>query len=293
MLLDFKSIRVDEQDRYIEILKQCPQKSSDYSFINLIGWADEYGLRWAWSDGLVWIKQTIPENIYWAPIGPWLEIDWHRLLKKHFSSHTRFERIPEQLALIWEKNLDCPKNIEEAREHWDYLYEKDALVWLKGNRFHKKRNLVNQFKKKYDYEYIPFGLDMIRQAESMQEDWCEWRDCESSKALSAENRAIMSVLSGWEKFKNITGGALFIDQKMIAYTVSEFFFDTTIIIHFEKANVEFKGSYQAINQIHLENLGDEYLFVNREQDLNDKGLRKAKLSYNPVDFIKKYRISIF
>jgi len=293
MPLDFEPIRADKQDRYLETLKQCPQKSSDYSFINLTGWADEHGLRWAWSDRLVWIKQTIPENIYWAPIGPWHEIDWPRLFKKHFSSHMRLERIPEQLAGIWEGKLIRPEDIEETRAHWDYLYDKDELVWLKGNRFHKKRNLVNQFKRKYDYEYIPFGPDIIGQAKSMQEDWCEWRDCESFDALAAENRAIMSVLSGWENLSNITGGALFIDGRMVAYTVSEKFFDTTILIHFEKANLEFKGCYQAINQIHLENLDDHIRIVNREQDLNDEGLRKAKLSYNPIDFLKKYRISIF
>jgi hypothetical protein len=31
-------------------------------------------------------------------------------------------------------------------------------------------------------------------------------------------------------------------------------------------------------------------FVNREQDMGVTGLRNAKMSYNPVKFIKKYRI---
>ena len=36
----------------------------------------------------------------------------------------------------------------------------------------------------------------------------------------------------------------------------------------------------------------DFALVNREQDLNDEGLRKAKLSYHPVDFISKYRVSL-
>jgi len=42
----------------------------------------------------------------------------------------------------------------------------------------------------------------------------------------------------------------------------------------------------------LEHNGEQFNFVNREQDLGDEGLRKAKLSYHPVDFVKKYRVTL-
>ena len=64
----------------------------------------------------------------------------------------------------------------------------------------------------------------------------------------------------------------------------------TIVIHFEKGDTRFKGIYQAINKHFLAAQENRFTFVNREQDLGDEGLRKAKLSYNPVTFMQKYDV---
>ena len=64
------------------------------------------------------------------------------------------------------------------------------------------------------------------------------------------------------------------------------------MIHFEKGDTQYKGIYQAINQMFLAHEGNGFTLVNREQDLNDEGLRKAKLSYNPVKFLQKYRVNL-
>jgi hypothetical protein len=292
MSLTFEPINPDKQKEYSEHFTVCSQKASDYSFINLWGWAEEYGLHWAWSDKLVWIKQTIPEELYWAPVGLWEEFDWKRLFNEYFSRRTIFTRIPENLLRLWRDSFQHLITIEESRNHWDYLYSVPELIELKGKRYHKKKNLLNQFRKKYNFEYVPFGAGMIDQAKEMQEDWCTWRDCESSDALSAENRAIPRILSSWRKVQGLTGGAILVDQKMVAYTIAESLAEDTLVIHFEKGNHEYKGVYQAINQMFLEHSEKKFEFVNREQDLGDEGLRKAKLSYNPVDFLKKYNVTL-
>jgi hypothetical protein len=292
MSLIFEPITLDKQKEYSNHFALCSQKASEYSFVNLLGWAEEYGLYWAWSDKLVWIKQTVPEELYWAPVGLWDSIDWKKCFSEYFRSETIFDRIPESLLLLWKDSFKHLISVEESRGHWDYLYSVTELIELKGKRFHKKRNLLNQFRKKYDFEYVPFGKDMIHKAMKMQEDWCVWRDCESSDVLSAENRAISKILSKWEKIQGLTGGAIIVNQKMAGYTIAESFTDDTLVIHFEKGNPDYKGIYQAINQMFLEHSGNRFEFVNREQDLDVGGLRKAKLSYNPVDFVKKYRVIV-
>jgi hypothetical protein len=178
MTLNFETINLNKQNEYLDIFNRCPQKSSDYSFVNLWGWSDEHGLYWAWSDDVVWIKQTIPSEVFWAPIGSWTDMDWSRCFDKYFDEPITFLRIPEELLRVWEKNIEDRIRSEDERAHWDYIYDVKELMALKGNRFHKKKNLVNQFKKKYDYQYVPFDGKMIDIALAMQEDRCTWRDCE-------------------------------------------------------------------------------------------------------------------
>jgi hypothetical protein len=126
----------------------------------------------------------------------------------------------------------------------------------------------------------------------MQEDWCTWRDCESSDMLSAENRAILRIFDRWDRFDRVMGGALFVENIIVAYTLAEPLTADTLVIHFEKGCPAYKGVYQAINQLFLSRSAGGFRFVNREQDLDNDGLRKAKLSYNPVEFLKKSKVTI-
>lgn len=290
--LQFSPISLDRMHEYNERFAKCPSPSSDYSFTNLWGWAEEYGLEWAWSTTHVWVRQTRPDVSYWAPLGPWNEVDWSQcpLLK---AGERVFNRVPQQLMELWQAQLGDRVQVEEARGQWDYLYSAEELATLSGNKFHKKKNHVNQFKKQYMFEYHPLTPDCVEHVIALQEEWCQWRECEESEALLAENEAIIRVLEEWDVIPGLVGGAIYINGEMAAYTVGEKLTDDTLVVHFEKARNGYRGAYQAINNLFVAAEGADYTYVNREQDLDDEGLRKAKLSYHPVDFLKKYTVTVF
>jgi hypothetical protein len=291
MPLSFEPISIDRQKDYLQALARCPQVASDYSFLNIWAWAEEYGLLWAWDGALVWLKQTRPREVHWAPVGPWESVDWGAHAAAALAGGREFIRVPEQLATLWQLRFAQRVAVEPERGHWDYLYAVRELVELPGNRFHNKKNLLNQFLKSYQYTYVDFGPKLIEQAMAMQEDWCTWRDCESSELLAAENRAILRVLNHWNRFESIMGGALFVESLIVGYTLAEPLTADTLVIHFEKGCPAYKGGYQAINQMFLAHAGEGFRLVNREQDLDSEGLRKAKLSYNPVDFLRKAKVT--
>ena len=133
---------------------------------------------------------------------------------------------------------------------------------------------------------------LVEKAGALQDDWCTWRECDSDVQLANENQAISNVLSHWEALSGVVGGSIMVDNQMIAYTLGELLTPDTLVIHFEKASTDYKGVYQAVNQMFLEHETSDVMWVNREQDLGDDGLRKAKASYHPARFLKKFRIDL-
>ncbi len=173
----------------------------------------------------------------------------------------------------------------------DSVYSVPELVELKGNKFHKKKNLLRQFEKSNMFEYTPMQADCVEEVLDMQAEWHGWQE-HPSEALVAENQAISRVLKNFDRVGSLIGGTIRVDGKVIAYTVGECLGKDTLVIHFEKGDTRFKGIYQAINKHFLAAQENRFAFVNREQDLGDEGLRKAKLSYNPVSFMKKYEVEL-
>ena len=62
----------------------------------------------------------------------------------------------------------------------------------------------------------------------------------------------------------------------------------TAVCHFEKADHFMEGLSQLVNREFARLLFTDRRYINREQDLGEPGLRIAKLSYHPVEFVKKF-----
>ena len=277
--------------QYLDLLKQTNSHASDYSFANIFGWGPYYNLEWRFDGTLCWLRQQKPYPCYWAPVGPWEAVtDWRGC--PELASGATFIRVPDKLADIWKTTFGESIDVEEARGQWDYLYLSSELASLSGNRFHKKKNLLKQFQKLYTYDYQFIRPGCVDTVMAMQEEWCRWRDCEDSETLLAENEAVARVLAHWHHIPGLCGGIIRIDDEPVAYTIAEPLNSDTLIIHFEKAASNIKGSYQAINWLFANDMGVRFTYINREQDLDDEGLRQAKLSYNPVDFTRKSTVKI-
>ena len=109
--------------------------------------------------------------------------------------------------------------------------------------------------------------------------------------LKMEEQAMEDVFRNIEAV-GYSAGAILIDGKIEAVAIGGKLGKNTITEHVEKANTNFRGLYQAINNEFCKNVASKAKYINREEDMGIVNLRKAKLSYNPVKLLEKY-IGIF
>lgn len=180
--------------------------------------------------------------------------------------------------------------IDKDRDRFDYIYEADRLRTLKGKKLAAKRNHINRFVENHDWSYEPITEENKELCWEMEEQWLLLQmEKEGAKAgeLQAEQTAIRRSLDYFEAL-SLTGGILKADGKVVAFCIGEKLNEDTMVVHFEKAYPDIQGAFQMINQQFAIHNCKNCKYINREEDTGNLGLRKAKLSYYPDSFTKKY-----
>ncbi len=105
--------------------------------------------------------------------------------------------------------------------------------------------------------------------------------------LKMEEVAMKDVFENIEAV-GYSAGAIKIDGKIEAVALGGRLGKKMVTEHVEKANVNFRGLYQAINNEFCRNVASWAKYINREEDMGIPNLRKAKLSYRPARLLEKY-----
>lgn len=296
--LEFHDITLDEAPHYLEHWNMCAQRTSDYCFPIIWSLGPDYGTKIAYDEenDLYWLHQRKEGLNDLAPVGRWERDDWPRILRAHYGDEIEIDLVPETLAEIWTRELEGCAKVEttDDRGTWEYLYDIHALATLAGNKYMKKRNRVNQFRKNYDYVYESLTDAILDEIIEFQQSWCQINNCGQSEGLVEEDHAIHRILHHWHDIPNLCGGAIRVGKKIEAYTVGELA-GNMLVVHYEKASLEYGAAYQVINKEFLSHMVAEHPeleIVNREEDMNDEGLRAAKMSYLPTGFLKECRVNI-
>jgi hypothetical protein len=294
-MLSFKPITLEDKDAIMAFTLRGDFPNCDYAFANMCSWSFLYESQYAVTDDFLFVRFYIEEKgrrhrAYMFPVGngelkkaiEMLEQDAekteHPLLMLGVtpeSKHKMNALFPDNFTYIMERN------------YFDYIYLREDLVNLRGKKYQPKRNHIHKFKKQYAYTYLPVTPDLVCRCMEVERIWCKANlDEKDQEALAHENRSMTFALQHFEEL-GLSGGAILVDDKIIAFTYGSPINNRTFGIHVEKADIRYEGVFSVINQEFASRIPPQYTYINREEDLGISGLRKSKLSYYPVLLLEK------
>ncbi len=179
----------------------------------------------------------------------------------------------------------------------DYVYRTEDLAGLKGNKYSKKRNLINQFRKQY-LNSGRVNIEPIRESAAEEcidflEAWCEERDCDLNpeEALACEKEAVINAFHQFDRLE-FRGLILRIDGKVCAFAMASPLTGNMGVLHFEKAFAAYKGLYQYFDRECAGRLFEGMTYINKENDMEIPGLVKAKKSYYPYKMVNSFELRV-
>jgi len=189
----------------------------------------------------------------------------------------------------------CPNEMKyiDDRPNYDYIYKRQDLIDLKGREYHPKKNHLNYFKNNYKYEYVALNSAMTGEAMKFIDAFNRRKEVppHEMQLLKMEEEAMADVFGNLEQVGYLAG-AIMIGGRIEAVSIGGYLGRNTVTVHVEKANIDYRGLYQAINNEFCKHAAANVKYINREEDMGIPNLRKAKLSYKPVKLLEKH-IAVF
>lgn len=292
---NFHNLEISDKYLFEKYLSKVSNKSYEYSFASLYLWRDlcntEYSII---NNCLVIKKETNNGPIFMMPIG-YDKFNLEKLILTLKSLATDdniylLGDIEDDFINDLKNYTNLQFKIFQDRDTFEYIYLTTDLISLTGKKYHQKKNHYNSFINSYKYEITSIDsdkkitdcLNLINKWHSNKNNLC--------KELQIEIKEINDLLHNLD-YLELYSIAIYVDDILIGFSVAEILKDTAII-HVERCDTDYKGIYAFINNEFIKKDLSNTLYINREEDCGDLGLRKAKLSYKPLYLLKKSLIII-
>lgn len=293
--ISFRPLTISDKDIIQAFTFRSYCRNCDLNFMNLMSWRFLYGTEMAIHCGnLIFRFKADGHNAYLAPLG---DADWAPVIRDMMADSEALGH-PFLMLGVCERSLSLLNKAMPGyfyatceRDYSDYVYSSAALASLAGKKLQPKRNHANRFCSKYpDYEYSDLTAEQIPECLELERKWAADKPENSSRlGYDDERRSMEYVFANWEALGG-RGGTIRVGGRLVAFTFGAPVNGDTFDVCVEKADTAFEGAYAVINRDFVRHLPEQYVYVNREEDLGIEGLRRAKESYHPVFLLHKYAV---
>ncbi len=290
----FKTLELADRPVVEPLLRQWQPQASEYTFTNLFIWRNRYRVRWSLrGPWLLFLCQDRDGRAYGLqPVGPRPEagivrqfLSW--MADQAGTTQVCIQRAEERWADVLQGVADLIAEPDE--DQFDYVYRTADLIHLAGRKYHSRRNHVNRALRELNPVYEPLQQRYVRACMEVTTKWCARQRCCDDLGLLDEWEAVGEALRHLPALA-ADGGVVLIDGVVQAFAIGALLNPDTAVVHVEKANPEMPSLFALINQQFCAHRWAGVPFVNREQDLGDPGLRRAKQSYHPHHMVRKFRL---
>ena len=325
-MLNFKTPELSDMFAAMRAVADSGYIGSDAGFANIFLLRKKYDTLLALQDGFLfrYYNGQGSRRGYAFPLGaedPHYALDLivkdaqesGRPLEFCLVDEPRAQILAEYFGVAGVKPVDSSNlHFENNRGDSDYIYSAEKLATLPGNNYRKKRNHISKFSRTYaNFELHEITRENATEAIEIEKAWlnsgmagepckptCEcdhyaWAEySEDEKSRLMEFCAIEEALQHFDEL-GFKGGLLYVEGKPVGMTLASEITPGVWDIHFEKVIGEYavNGGYAVINKLFAETLTEARL-LNREEDVNIEGLRKAKLSYYPLIILDKCHATV-
>ena len=292
-MIEFRPVRLEDRATIERFTMSSDITNCDLSFANMFCWQEVYHSAWAIVDGFLVIRFHIDGGDrlgYMQPVG---EGDCARIIPAlRDDAHAHGQRL--RIIGLTDRGREMIRQMhiglfafESDRALEDYVYAADDLRNLPGRRYQPKRNHINRFMAEYpDYRYEELTPDRFDECMQLEREWRRNHEGHTSE-LCAEQRAMQRAFAHFAEL-GMTGGCIYVGERMVAFTYGSAVNDHTFDTHVEKADTDYDGAFTVINCLFARHLPERFTLINREEDLGIEGLRRAKLSYHPAVIQHKF-----
>ncbi len=289
----FEPLRREHTKTVASYLKLSPRTTCDLNLASIYVWQDcETPLGTLINGNLCVLIRTHREPDYFLePLGDNKPVETAEICLKQAG---RISRAGESFAarLPHDRFKATP-----LRDHFDYVYDVGSLAELKGKKHDGKRNQIKKFMKNQpDFRFAPLQAQHREQALALFEKWVQERqngDAENSPSHFGEECQKLALRRAFDSYQELglIGGAIMAGGELQGFLLGSEGNPQMGIAHFLYATSSMPGIYQLLLQKCCQELFSSYSLLNLEEDLGIPGLRRTKLSYQPLRLEKKYLIT--
>ena len=275
--MELHSLTLSDREAMQAVTLNSGRRNCNYTFANLIGWQFLYKTEvCVLKDAVVLRFSYEGERAYMVCTSGNLTRELVSALLSDSGGKLTIYGLEDSQASA----LSAFKvQVEPLRDQYDYIYHRTDLALLQGGHLQAKRNHVNRFRADNPgFEYRPLTAELFDECRRLTGIW--QGEKEASDTIDAERLVMETIFSNWDSLGMI-GGSIFVNGRMVAFCYGAAVTHDTFDICVEKADRNIEGAFAIINQQFAAHLPEQYIYVNREEDMGIPGLRKAKLSYHP------------